>query len=103
ARSFCYSLGRQRLQRILCHRQSHILHREKFSVLLYHRVLGIGQNRDHLFLSQRIESCCHRQTADEFGNHSERQQIFRLHPSHRFSRQRRLYLQSRTAKPHHFL
>ena len=37
------------------------------------------------------------------GNHSERQQIFRLHVSHRFPRQRRLHFQSRTAKAHHFL
>ena len=37
------------------------------------------------------------------GNHSERQQIFRLDVSHRFPRQRRLDFQRRTAKAHHFL
>src|SRR5207249_10650400 len=44
-----------------------------------------------------------RQTADEFWNHAERQQVFRFHPSHRFAGQRRLHLQSWTAKTHHFL
>src|SRR5262249_1395307 len=52
---------------------------ELFLVLLHESVLGSGQNLDHSFLIQFMESSDHRQTADKFRNEAELDEIFRLH------------------------
>ena len=60
-------------KRILRHAEPHAFHREELGVLLDHRVLRLGQNRNHLFFGQRIERGHDRQTSDKFRNHPEAQ------------------------------
>ena len=102
---FRHRLGGQRTQRILGHAQAHAFHREQLGVLLDHRVLRLGQDLHHLVFGQRIERGHHRQTADEFRDHAEAEQIFRLDVTHSFAcAQRRPPTSSaRAVEAHHLL
>ena len=96
-------MRRKGSQRILCDRQPHTFHREELRILLHHRVLGLSQDRHHFFLGQRVERAHHRQTANEFGNHSESEQVLGLNVPDGLLPQRFLHFKRRAAKAHHFL
>src|SRR4029077_8870908 len=54
-------------------------------------------------LRQRVKRANDRESPDEFWNHSERKQIFRLDMPDRFCPQRLFVFQVRTSEAHHFL
>ncbi len=61
-----------------CEGQRHVLHGEQALVLLDQRVLRLGEDLDQRFLVEVLERGDHRQTADEFGDKAELQQVLRL-------------------------
>jgi hypothetical protein len=71
--------------------------------LLHHRVLCIGQNRDHLVFGKGVEATDHRQSSNEFGNHSKSEQVFWFHVADSLLSQSFFHFQGRAAKAHHLL
>ena len=53
-------------------------HGQQLGVLLCERVLGVRQDRDELRLAQFGEDGHHGQAADELGDETETEQVFRL-------------------------
>ncbi len=58
--------------------QFHLLHLEQLLVLLEQRVLRLLQDLDQRLDVEVFQRRDHRQTADEFGDQAELEQIFRL-------------------------
>ena len=72
------ALRGDRLQRVVRDGQLHVLHLEQALVLLDERVLRLGQDLNERAFVEIFERGDHRQTADEFGDEAELQQILRL-------------------------
>src|SRR4029077_12112186 len=66
-------------------------------------VLRLGQDRDHFILGQGIERSYYREASNKFGNHSERQQIFRLNMANGFFPGCFFNLQRWASETHHFV
>ena len=77
-------LARDRAQRRVIEFEVHILHVEEFLILPHQRVLRLGQNAHQRILIELAERRDHRQTADEFRNQPELQEVLGLHVVEQF-------------------
>ena len=66
-------------ERLVLEGELDVLHLEQPLILLDQRVLGLGEDPLQRVLVEILERRDDRQTADEFGDEAEFQQIFRLH------------------------
>jgi hypothetical protein len=76
-----------------------VFHLEQPLILLDQRVLRLGQDLDQRFLVEVFQRRDHRQTADEFRNQAELQQIFRLDLAQEFADRRSSALEPPRRKP----
>src|SRR3954447_7465156 len=64
------------MERVISELELHILHVEQLGILLYQGVLGLDEDLDERRFVEIEQGCNHRQSADEFWNQPELQQVF---------------------------
>src|SRR5215468_8377520 len=67
-----------RLERIVGEIEADVLHLEQPLILLYERVLGLGEDVDEGRLVKILKGGDYRQATDKFGDEAELEQVLRL-------------------------